>query len=113
MHLTASFYNILALTLKANLVSQMLEVGLEVFFGAVEEAVRLKVSSAERQQVHCRQPCLLAGRDEDDDGELARIAADGVVDGLHHGEEAGGRVRDVETLQREKGHTHTHNKRNA
>lgn len=77
----------------------MLEVWLKVLFSAVEESLRLQVSGAEGQEVDGSEPGLLARGDEDGDGQLRRVFTDSVIDWFHHGNQAGGRVGDVEALE--------------
>ena len=76
----------------------MAQVTGEVFFTAVQETLGLGVCRAERQQVHSCELGLLARRHKDNHRELGGVLADGVVDGLHHGDEAGRGVGDGEAL---------------
>ena len=64
----------------------------------MKEPLRLKVGCTKGQEINGRESGLLARGNEDNDGELGRVLADGVVDWLHHSNETRLRVGDVETL---------------
>lgn len=76
----------------------MLEVSLEIFLGTVQKTLRLQIRGTKGQEVDCSQPGLLARGHKDDGGEFRGVLADGVVDGLDHGYESRGCVRDGESL---------------
>lgn len=70
----------------------------KVFLSTVKEPLRLKVSCTKSQEVNGCESGLFARGNKHDDRELGRVLADGVVDWLHHSNETGLGVRDVETL---------------
>lgn len=76
----------------------MVEVRGKVLLTTVQESLRLQVCSTKRQEIDGSQSGLLARGDEYNDGEFGRVFADGVVDGFHHGNEAGGSMGDGEAL---------------
>ena len=71
---------------------------LELLHGTVKEAMRLKVSCAEGQEVNSCQAGLLARRCKHNHGLFGRVLADGSVHWLHHGHQAGGGVGHGEAL---------------
>ena len=77
----------------------MSEVGLQVLLCTVQEPLRLEVRRTEGEEVDGGETGLLAGGDEDDDGRLGRVLADGLVHWFHHGYQSRWSVRDVEPLQ--------------
>ena len=97
-HYSASFRKPNKNRNKSDLVLDVVEVSREVLFAAVQKPLGLRVRSAEGQEVNGSQSGLLARRHKDNDGKLGRVLADGVVDRLHHGDEAGGSVGDGEAL---------------
>ena len=81
-----------------HLVSDVLEVGLEVLLCTVQEPLGLHVGGTEGQEVNGCKASLLPRGDKHDDGHLGRVLADGLVDWLHHGNESRWSVRDVVPL---------------
>lgn len=81
-----------------HLVPDVLQVCSEVLLGTVKEPLGLKVSGTKGQQVNSRKSGLFARWNKHDDRELGRVLADGEVDWLHHGNETGLGVSNVEAL---------------